>query len=158
MRRLPKNEFIPDHRRRNFIEKGLKLTVASSIVGVGFLTGCEEKKEEKAEEEVSPPEDLMREHGVLSRVLLVYDHFLMMLASNQSISPQLITDSASIIRTFIEDYHEKLEEDHLFPRFEKAGKLTGLVQILKVQHQQGRIITDELTQLAKQPQIATEGD
>jgi hypothetical protein len=28
--------------------------------------------------------------------------------------------AAGIVRRVIEDYHEKLEEEHLFPRFEKA--------------------------------------
>ena len=31
------------------------------------------KKKEEAEEDVSTNEDLMREHGVLNRVLLIYD-------------------------------------------------------------------------------------
>ena len=45
----------------------------------------------------------------------------------------LLSGSAGIIRTFIEEYHEKQEEDYLFPRFEKAGKLTDLVQVLRQQ-------------------------
>ncbi len=143
------------HTRRSFIENSLKVTVVSGIAGLGFFTGC---KEEEKEEEISPPEDLMREHGVLNRVLLVYDHFLAMLASSQTIDPQLITDAAIVIRTFIEDYHEKQEEDFLFPRFERSGKLTGLVRVLRTQHQQGRIITDQLLHLGKQPQLSADTD
>jgi len=37
---------------------------------------------------------------------------------------------------------KKLEEDYLFPRFEKANKLTELVKTLKAQHQAGRKVTD----------------
>ena len=51
-------------------------------------------------------------------------------------------------RNFVEDYHEKLEEDHLFPRFEKAGVQTDLVEILRRQHRAGRTLTDELLHLA----------
>ena len=108
------------------------------------MRGAEEKKEE----EVSPAEDLMREHGVLKRVLLVYGEAIRRLESNQDLPPSAIMDSAKIIRDFIEDYHEKLEENFLFPRFKKAGKLTDLVDVLVQQHQGGRKLTDITTQLA----------
>ena len=53
----------------------------------------------------------------------------------------ILSGAAKIIRRFIEDYHEKLEEEHLFPRFEKAGKLTDLVRVLREQHAAGRKLT-----------------
>lgn len=104
-------------------------------------------KQEK-EEDVAPPEDLMREHGVLKRVLLVYDEAIRRIDGKQSLAPEPVKDGAQIIRTFIEEYHEKLEEDYLFPRFEKAGKLSDLTMILRMQHQAGRRLTDQITQLA----------
>ena len=100
------------------------------------------------EEDVAPPEDLMREHGVLKRVLLIYDEAIRRIDAQQPLSPDPIKNSAQIIRTFIEDYHEKLEEDYLFPRFEKAGKLADLTSVLRTQHQAGRRLTDQITQLA----------
>jgi len=100
------------------------------------------------EEEVAPPEDLMREHGVLNRILLVYDEAVRRLDAKQDLPPDPLRNAASIIRTFIEDYHEKLEEDYLFPRFEKAGRLADLTAVLRAQHQAGRRLTDQLTQLA----------
>src|SRR5207302_4790012 len=42
------------------------------------------------------------------------------------------------------DYHEKLEEDYLFPRFEKAHKLVDLTTVLRAQHQAGRRLTDRI--------------
>jgi len=60
----------------------------------------------------------------------------------------VLTEAAGIIRNFIENYHEKLEEDYLFPRFEKARKLTELVAVLRQQHQAGRQITAQILQLA----------
>ena len=44
----------------------------------------------------------------------------------------------------IEDYHEKLEENFLFPRFEKAGKLADLTAMLRRQHQAGRDLTAQI--------------
>jgi hemerythrin-like domain-containing protein len=58
-------------------------------------------------------------------------------------------NSAGVIRTFVEDYHEKQEEDYLFPRFKKANQLTSLVQILKQQHDAGRAITDQIMRLTR---------
>jgi hemerythrin-like domain-containing protein len=131
---------------------------AGSVVGAGlFVSGGEQEKGE--EEEVSPPEDLMREHGILKRVLLVYDEAIRRIDTKQDLAPEAVRDAAAIIRTFIEDYHEKLEEDYLFPRFEKAGRLTDLTTVLRAQHQAGRRLTDEITRSAtlqrlKDPQSA----
>lgn len=100
------------------------------------------------EEDVSPPEDLMREHGVLKRILLVYDEAIRRIDTKQDLAPEPIRESARIIRTFIEDYHEKLEEDYLFPRFEKAATLTDLTMVLRAQHQAGRRVTERIGQLA----------
>ena len=65
--------------------------------------------------------------------------------------------AAKIVRTFVEDYHEKLEEEHLFPRFEKAGKLTDLVTVLRMQHQQGRTLTDRIQQNASLQAMQSQG-
>jgi len=99
---------------------------------------------EKEGEGVYPAEDLMREHGVLSRLLLIYEEILRKLKTNKPSFPEVLSSSAGIIRRFIEDYHEKLEEEHLFPRFEKAGKLVDLVKVLREQHEAGRRLTDQI--------------
>jgi len=100
------------------------------------------------EEMVTPGEDLMREHGVLRRVFLVYEECSRRLEAPEEVSSEILTSAASIIRRVIEDYHEKLEEDYLFPRFEKADKLTELVGTLRAQHQGGRRLTDAIQRLA----------
>lgn len=68
----------------------------------------------------------MREHGVLKRILLVYGEALRRIDTNEDLPPEPLMESAKIIRAFVEDYHEKLEENYLFPRFKKAGKLVDL--------------------------------
>lgn len=98
------------------------------------------------DEGVAPPEDLMREHGLLNRVLLIYEEINKRILHSRDFDPKLLSDSAGLIHHFIEDYHEKLEEDHLFPRFRKAGKLVDLVDTLQAQHQAGRRITLRLEQ------------
>jgi hemerythrin-like domain-containing protein len=90
----------------------------------------------------------MREHGILERVLLVYREVIRRVNAREDVSPDAVRDGASIIRHFIEDYHEKLEEDYLFPRFEKAHKLGDLTSVLRAQHQAGRRLTDQITHAA----------
>jgi hemerythrin-like domain-containing protein len=107
--------------------------------------------------EVSPTEDLMREHGVLNRVLLVYDECLRRLTEKELIGPKVIADSAELIRTFIEQYHEKIEEEHIFPRFRKAGKLVDLVDTLQKQHEAGRRVTARILKIAEGP-LQSDGD
>ena len=84
----------------------------------------------------------MREHGVLKRIMLVYEECLRRLEAKLPFDPERLSDGAGIIRRFIEGYHEKLEEDHIFPRFERAGKLVELVETLRAQHEAGRRVTD----------------
>jgi hemerythrin-like domain-containing protein len=138
------NGYLP--QRRNFIKNGLILTL-TGVAGVGLLSGC--KGEEEEDKEVSPPEDLMQEHGLLNRVLLIYDACRTRLEAGTSFSPDALSNAAGVIRTFVEDYHEKQEENYLFPRFKKANQLTDLVDILLIQHQAGRTLTDQIKQLAK---------
>ncbi len=132
--------------RRQFIGAGLKVAIVGSIAGFGFLPGCKEENEEK---EVSPPEDLMQEHGLLNRILLIYDTCRQQLISKESFPRESLSAAAGIIRTFVEDYHEKQEENYLFPRFQKANQQTELVNVLLQQHKAGRILTDRIIGLTR---------
>ena len=135
--------------RRSFLLKGGIVSATLMVPGVaGFA--LQEKASEKAGEEVevSPTEDLMREHGLLNRVLLIYEESARRLGGKGDLDSKVLLDAAGIIKNFIENYHEKLEEDYLFPRFEKAGKLTDLVAVLRQQHRAGREVTAQILQLA----------
>ena len=85
---------------------------------------------------------------MLNRILLIYDEHLRRLDAKQEFDPGILASSAGIVRHFVEDYHEKLEEDFLFPRFRKANKLVDLVDTLLAQHQAGRRLTGQIEQLA----------
>ena len=144
----------PNDLRRSFLQRSglLAVGIAATALPVNLLA----KEKEKEEEDVSTNEDLMREHGILKRVLLCYDEVIRRIRTKQDFPPQTVTDGANIIRKFIEDYHEKLEENHLFPRFRKAGQLVDLVDVLYTQHQAGRRVTDRV--LAVVPSLKTEED
>ena len=124
------------------------LRSAGYLAGGAALSWAGPEKKGEEEEDVSPAEDLMREHGILKRVLLIYREVMNRIDSKREFPPDVVLSSAKLIRSFVEDYHEKLEEDYLFPRFRKANKLTDLVETLNVQHQKGRALTDQTVQLA----------
>lgn len=140
--------------RRNVVLAGTCLALAAPALlakearGEGVAEKLKEVVTGKKGDEVSPPEDLMREHGVLDRVLLVYEAGTRKLSSNEDFDPGLLVRSAEIIRDFINNYHEKSEEDHVFPRFEKAGKMVDLVATLRRQHDAGRQLTQTIIRLA----------
>src|SRR5258708_7545861 len=135
--------------RRNFLFG--TSAVAGSTLAMPFSALAEQKvpkkagkKKEEAEEDVSTNEDLMREHGVLNRVLLIYDETIRRIQANEKFDAAVITKSAGLIKGFIEDYHEKLEEEHIFPRFEQSGKLVELTVNLRAQHAMGRRVTERI--------------
>jgi hemerythrin-like domain-containing protein len=139
--------------RRSFLE----FTAGGLLVGTvpAWAQSTTKKKaapagKKKDEEDVDPPEDLMREHGLLNRVLLIYEEVLRRIDAREPFDPALLGTAAGIIRDFIENYHEKLEEDHLFPRFRKANKLVELVDTLQKQHAAGRTLTLRIIQTAGQ--------
>jgi len=53
------------------------------------------------------------------------------------------------VREFIEDYHERSEEEDVFPHFRKRGKLVDLVGTLLDQHKAGRRVTQVILRSAR---------
>lgn len=100
------------------------------------------------DEGVTAPEDLMKEHGVLNRCLLIYEEGLRRLRANQEVPPELFQHTATLICHFVEEYHEKNEENYIFPQFKKAGKLMDLVNTLLQQHKAGRAVTARILHLS----------
>jgi hemerythrin-like domain-containing protein len=146
--------------RRNFLLGTSALASSTLIVPFSALAAQKApkkaaKKKEEAEEDVSTNEDLMREHGVLNRVLLIYDEAIRRIQAKEKFDPAVLTKSAGIIKNFIEDYHEKLEEDHIFPRFEQAGKLIELTVNLRAQHAMGRRVTERIIATASSEDTET---
>jgi hemerythrin-like domain-containing protein len=132
--------------RRALLQAGF---AAASVAVVSHAWAKDVKQGEKAEE-VTPPEDLMREHGVLDRVLLIYDAAIRRLSANEDFDPAVISESAKLVQDFIEKYHEKSEEDFLFPRFRNAHQLVDLVTTLLEQHRAGRKVTRDILKSAAQ--------
>jgi len=131
----------------------MKIIMAVSIIIFAFLI-----EDAMCAGDVSPIEDLMREHGLLRRVMLIYEKERGELEKGKIPRYDIIFKSATIIHDFIEGYHEKLEEDYIFPIFEKAGKLTDLTKTLREQHEAGRKLTQLILQFSKEKQSGDKGN
>ncbi len=132
----------------------------SPLTGFVLAQAAEKKKNEDTPggEEVGPVEDLMREHGGLNRILLIYDESLRRIHAKAAFDPAPLKKAAGLIQSFIEGYHEKLEEEHLFPRLKKAGKLTETVDTLLTQHRAGRKLTETILALAVPARLKNAAD
>src|SRR3974377_1349058 len=126
--------------RRSFLAASAAL--GNGSLGFAAVRVRADDKQDKPEEEVGATEDLMREHGVLNRVLLIYEEGLRRLRVKEDVTPEVFHKSATLVRKFVEDYHEKLEENFIFPEFEKQKQLPDLVKTMRKQHQAGRAVTD----------------
>jgi hemerythrin-like domain-containing protein len=151
------------------------------LIGIGsisaglILTGCTNSnksstdkdssaKKDEAEQgiEVTAAEDLMREHGVLRRALLVYTAAAARLRADASkVSPDALQQTAKLFRAFGEEYHEKkLEEQYIFPAVKQAGGQAGSYpDILIAQHNRGREITEYIISVTQGAKLgAANGD
>jgi len=147
--------------RRNLLRNCAALGIAlagSSLATVGEAFQKPGPSPAEKEPEVTATEDLMREHGVIRRALLVYSETAPKLRVNAAaIDPAVLQKTAQLFRAFGEDYHEKmLEEQHIFPVVRRAGgELERYADILTLQHQRGREITDYILAVTNSPRISS---
>lgn len=99
--------------------------------------------------EESPVEDLASEHGIVERILSIYEEIKNLLLQKQKVESKLLFQSVDIVRKFVEDYHEKTEENFIFPLFENKDLHVALIRELRKQHTAGRVLTDKLLQLGQ---------
>ncbi|MBO0749686.1 MAG: hemerythrin domain-containing protein [Porphyrobacter sp.] len=147
---------MTEHDRRGALAMVTRAGVAVSAL---VLSGCS-RKDEEAEEggEVTANEDLMREHGVLRRILIAYRETApKLLANAAAVDAAALAQAAALFRDFGETYHEHLlEEQHIFPQVRKAGgEGAGLIDTLLDQHKRGRAITSFILDRTKNGSIGT---
>ncbi|HOI06959.1 MAG TPA: hemerythrin domain-containing protein [Deltaproteobacteria bacterium] len=135
------------HSRRSFLRKGCAALAVSMAGCSPPLIAARGDLEEK-NDILPPPEYLMRDHGVLSRILLVYEESIRRMGAGESLPVESLAQASRMARNFVEDFHQRLEEDLLFPRFRKAGRFVDLVTTLVQQHNSGRKLTDAIIQTA----------
>ncbi|WP_035040590.1 hemerythrin domain-containing protein [Desulfovibrio sp. X2] len=134
-----------DEERRRFLRKGLVGGMAAlglAVLGPGRALAAGD------EVRVSANEDLMREHGVLIRLFLVYDEVAADLLAGKSPPKGVLAEGVEVMRRFGQDYHERMEEEFVFASF-PSGPMATLSGILFSQHEAGRRVTARLAELAK---------
>jgi hemerythrin-like domain-containing protein len=141
---------LPRESRRNFLIKSGMLIAATSLSGLTCLG--ESEKETKAWK-VPPTEDLMREHGVLRRIMLVYSEIARRLKQGEEFPLQVLVEANDIIRRFMQDYHETNEQFHVFNWFGNTGKMVELVAVLYQQHLAGRKLIDKVKTLSTEDNL-----
>jgi hemerythrin-like domain-containing protein len=105
------------------------------------LAACKTTSHDHDDEDVTASEDLMREHGILARVLGVYTAAADRLGGGDRSVIDAVRAAAMIAHDFVEAYHERIEEMYVFPRFERARVMPDLVATLRRQHEVGRDLT-----------------
>jgi hypothetical protein len=131
----------------------LQVGALSGFVAASGLTLpalARDTKKTGAEETAFPPEQLMRGHAVLARVLLIYEAGMRRMGQGEDIDPAVYSQAAEITKAFIHDHQEKMEEELVFTRFKTGGRMVELVGVLANQHQAGRKLTERI--LAAAPQ------
>jgi hemerythrin-like domain-containing protein len=142
--------------RRQILGYSLALGAAATVAGCA-TTAARSAEERGGEEDVGPAEDLMREHGVLNRILLVYEECRHRLDERTSEIPAgLLLDTAALVHRFVHEYHEALEEREVFPRLEQAGHLADLTSVLRRHHAAGRVVTAHILDLSSRERGLTD--
>jgi hemerythrin-like domain-containing protein len=139
--------------RRSFL-RGATSTAGLVLAGCATASagaGHSEAPAKEQEAEVTPGEDLMQEHGVLERILLIYDEGARRIEASEAVDVAALGNAAELVRHFVEDYHEKLEEQFVFPRLRAANRELDLTAILLRQHQRGREVTADILAKVKAP-------
>lgn len=157
-KRIDEEQALQVHQTRRQLIAGLSLATTGALItacrrvdNTNTKASSEAKEEQMqpegvtGEADVSAAEDLMREHGILRRALLVYRESANKLRENSNaVAPENLEKVAQLFRAFGEDYHEKkLEEAFVFPTLKRRpGPATLYTDVLLAQHVRGREITD----------------
>jgi hemerythrin-like domain-containing protein len=160
--RRSRTEGEPADRRRVAMVDGNRRTALLSLIGTAVAgaglaaSGC--AKGGDGDGEVTANEDLMREHGVLRRILVIYREVAPKLVLNAAaVDAAALGSAAKLFQTFGEHYHEQLlEEQHIFPMVLKTGgDASAIVGTLIAQHARGREITAYILDRTKSGRVQT---
>ncbi len=138
----------PHTETNRLSRRNLLLASGAGVAGVAIGAGGAEAGEQlltaSPEAVIPPSEELMREHGVLARVLLVYRETVRRLSGDGDVPADALQQAAQTIQDFIQSFHEGLEEAHVFPRLRQAHVHVDTVDTLLRQHAHGRRLNQQI--------------
>ncbi len=97
---------------------------------------------------ISLGEDLMREHGLMNRMILLYKESASCLGQNPD-AKDVLQKTAKIMKEFIHDFHEENEEHDVYPLLTDNAKLRTLTETMEKQHEVGKQITEYIISATK---------
>ena len=100
------------------------------------------------ENKITLGEDLMREHGLMNRLMLLYKESVCSIGVNED-SIGVLKSAAKIMHDFIHDFHEENEEHDVYPLFNENKKMHTITTIMEEQHEVGKRMTERILSLTK---------
>ncbi len=99
-------------------------------------SGC--SKNGNARVEIPTAVEIMeRQHGILRRALFILDEVKGGMDARMELPPEIIQGTVDVLRRTLVECHQKIEDESIFPLFESAKKMNGLVGVLREQHAAG---------------------
>jgi hemerythrin-like domain-containing protein len=145
------------NRNRRQVLTGIAASSAAVVLNAYGAPGGKQHCKQQQAPSMTATEDLMREHGVLERALVVYSAAATKLRDKSTaVPPEALHNTAKLFRTFGENYHERtLEETFVFPAIEASvkGSAARYTGVLITQHERGREITGYILAATQSPKI-----
>jgi len=87
--------------RRDFLRRTSigSAALVMPVLAVAQEKAAPDKDKPKGDEGISPAEDLMREHGVLNRILLIYEEGIRRIHQRRALPPEALRSAAGIRRS-----------------------------------------------------------
>jgi hemerythrin-like domain-containing protein len=101
-------------------------------------------------------ETIMRGHGLLLRAIIIYDLIGEQLFKGEKADPDLVLKTTEVIHTYLQGFHENMEERYIFKPMEVANNNAASIQELKIQHGTAYELTQRITGLAKAGKLNSE--
>jgi hemerythrin-like domain-containing protein len=126
--------------RREFFARGV-MAGGGLLASLGASAICSNVKT------ISPIEVLSRDHGLMRRILFIYEEVIRRCCPTEDLPTELIRQAAENYRKLANDFHQKLEDEFLFSPMAQAGNSVDLIDVLSQQHIADQRLTGRLLRL-----------
>jgi hemerythrin-like domain-containing protein len=126
------------------------LAVGAVGAGIGLAAAPTSASETSAQldavdAQLPMTEGLMNEHGLLVRIILIYQEAMRRVLLGQAVPRAEMNQATQVIEAFIHGYHEPIEEAYVFPAIKIPALQSDLATLL-LQHGRGRQQTQAILQ------------
>jgi hemerythrin-like domain-containing protein len=104
---------------------------------------------EEGIEKIPATQELGVEHAMLDRILLAMDKTLIEAGSSSMRDLGPVNQGCHMIKELVDKHHMKIEDEYIYPRFEKGGELSDFTSTLRSQHDDMRDMVARMADLSK---------